>query len=184
MIVGDFYLLGLKIGSIQASLTDLFGFNGVCEPVFKRDERYCKNLVNESDDFQTVLIGNRECCLYVDENKNVKSYFDCLDDFDNYLVVDLFGNRVNSEDSGCMDKKTKFKELVAERLKNNFGLEVIDEYDCSNIIFYPDNRFAMIKRVCPHCGAVDANVNKWEERKYKNKENKTVLYYPQSLYLQ
>jgi transposase-like protein len=44
---------------------------------------------------------------------------------------------------------------------------------------FPDNRFAMIKRICPHCGAVDANVNEWKERKYKNKKDITIIYYLQ-----
>jgi hypothetical protein len=74
-----------------------------------------------------------------------------------------------------MAKKSRFEELRDKQLKETFGWEDIEDYDNFNVINYPDNRFGMIKRICPYCSAVDAKVHEWKERKYRNKENKTVI---------
>jgi hypothetical protein len=180
MIVADFSLLGLKIGSIQTGLSNLFDLNQNHIPIFKRDEKHCKNVINETKSYQTLLMENNS--EYFFENKNNRESYNNnrSKDFFDYVSVDLFGNILNNENSDCMANNAKFEELRRQRIADMFGIEDFDEYSESNIISYPDNRYKMIKRICPHCGAVDANVNKWEERKYKNKENIKVKYYVQS----
>ena len=142
----------------------------------KNIEKHCKTLDTEPDTFQTVLIENNTYNSSETINKSEDSLKNDSIEFDNFSYFDLFGNRLDSGDCDCMGEKSRFEDERDNLIKKTFGLEDIDEYENFNIMIFPDNRFAMIKRICPHCGNVDANVNEWKERKYKNKENHTVVY--------
>jgi transposase-like protein/Asp-tRNA(Asn)/Glu-tRNA(Gln) amidotransferase C subunit len=180
MNIIDFSSLELKFGSFQKGLGDFFDFGQLSEPVFKKDERYCPSVVEESDDFQTLLVDNFNELDVNSENTDLNNVDNYSNGYDDFLVLDLFGNVVNDENSDVMVDKVTFNREISNFLKKNFGIEDVDEFDNSNVLVYPDNRFSMIKRVCPNCGHSNANSNGWEERKYKNKGNKKVNYYLQS----
>jgi len=180
MIQTDFYSLLLKVGSVQSSLTSLFDPSRILGPIFKRDEKYCKTANNEPDTSQTRLIENTGYNSYGDVNEMGDSLDNDSVEFDSYLYFDLFGKRLESEDCGTVAEKSRFEEVRDNQIKETFGLEDIGEYENHNIMVFPDNRFAMINRICPHCGIADANINEWKERKYKNKENIAIVYYTQA----
>jgi hypothetical protein len=74
MIQANISSLKLKVWLVQTSLTYLFDLERISPPIFKRNEKYCKNSDKEIDHFQTVLVKNTGFNMCDNENNIYKLF--------------------------------------------------------------------------------------------------------------
>ncbi|WP_409200141.1 hypothetical protein [Methanobrevibacter sp. DSM 116169] len=164
----------------QTYLDDFVRLDIDFEPFFKRNKKYCGDSIDLIDEFQTVLLENIDDINNIDEFKSFNDFNDSDSNDDQILLVDFDENNLDWGVGDFMVDRLTFNESLRNNIKRGFGIDIFEDVEESNVISYPDNRFAMLKRICPHCGESNANVKGWERRIYKTKENKSVEYYPQS----
>jgi len=171
---------GKKFKEIQSHLQVFADLCVDSEPIFKRNKKHCNNSNKETDIFQSFLFKNIDYNIDESQKNSLINDINDFSDDEQMLLFDFIKNDWNYEMDVNMTKKVTFNDALREHFKRNFDIDIFDSYEEFNVLAQPDNRFSMIKRICPHCEAINANVKEWVHRKYKNKENKTVEYYLQS----
>lgn len=145
MNIVNLFSLVSKIGEYQLGLTDYFDLNLFSKPIYKKYKKRCKNIVNENNGNQLKLSVKKNKLSFKSEIKNNYDVNNCLDNFKQFSLFDFCENSLIHENRDNMVKKDEFRKIVENRLRNNFGVDVIENIRDDNIITFPDNRFAMIK---------------------------------------